>query len=280
MRKKSVLSEREETIVRLARAGEWQELIEWLNRGTHHGKPGASMAEKMLATEAMRAAGDRQVLTERAFVLAAMHSPMAKQIACALLQELWPDDLSLTDLVLALTTDDDWEVREWAAPAYTALLASEWPRHLPVIEELTMHPHESVKRQIALAIKQTAQKRIAGSVDSLLALTERLLPEEHEYVRKNLGPFCIGDGLLRVYPQETLSKLKRWATDEPWPVRWNAVMSFGGASGSAHPDVAYEILSGRIDDPHPLVQKAVKRAIKNLAKRCPDDDRLVSLAKV
>jgi hypothetical protein len=280
--KRSVLTERGQAIVRLSRGGSVQELVDLLNQGTHHGKPGANQAEKKLAAAAVleACANDREKLTARTLELAAHESPMAKQIACALMQELWPGDLTLTDLMLTLATDDDWEVREWAAPAFTCLLSAEWPKHLPLLEELTAHPHESVKRQIALAIKQTAQKKIPGCLPDLFRLTERLLPVEHEYVRNNLGPFCIGDGLLRIHPEETLQKLREWAKQEEWPVRWNAAMAFSGARGAEHPDTAVEILSMLVRDPCKEVQKAVKKAVKNLLKRRPEDVRFTELAKV
>lgn len=282
MPKKQVLTERGHNIVRLAASGGVQELVDLFNEGTHHGKPGANQAEKMLAAETILAAfsGDDAGLTRRVGELAAHLSPMAKQVACALMQELWPRQTDLTPLMLQLTMDDDWEVREWAAPAFTCLLSAQWPKHLGLIEELAAHPHESVKRQIALAIKQTAQKKLPKSAGALLELTERLLPEEHEYVRINLGPFSIGDGLLRIYPQETLGKLHEWAGSECWPVRWNAVMSFSGAQGAAHPDDAYAILRPLTGDAHKEVLKAARKTLKNLRKRCPEDERFAELANV
>ncbi|ARU63189.1 hypothetical protein CBW65_21070 [Tumebacillus avium] len=282
MPKQKVLTERGQNIVRLATMGSVQDLVDLLNEGTHHGKPGANQAEKILVAKTMLATyrGDDAELTARVRELAAHPSPMAKQVACALMQELWPRQTDLTPLMLQLTMDDDWEVREWAAPAFTCLLSAQWPQHLGLIEELTAHPHESVKRQVALAIKQTAQKKIPESAGQLLELTERLLPDEHEYVRINLGPFCIGDGLLRIYPQETLCKLHAWAGAESWPVRWNAVMSFSGAQGAAHPDDAWAILRLLLDDTHQEVRKAARKTLKNLRKRCPEDQRFAELANV
>ncbi|TCP59570.1 HEAT repeat protein [Tumebacillus sp. BK434] len=282
MPKKRVLTERGQNIVRLAASGAPQELVDLFEEGTHHGKPGANQAEKMLAAEAILDAcqGDDIALTRRVRELAAHPSPMAKQVACALMQELWPRELELTPLMLLLTTDEDWEVREWAAPAFTSLLSSAWPQHLGLIEELALHPHESVKRQIALAVKQTAQKKLPESIGPLLQLTELLLGAEHEYVRINLGPFCIGDGLLRIYPAEALPKLHQWARAESWPMRWNAVMSFSGAQGAVHPDDAFAMISLLLSDSHKEVQKAARKTLKNMRKRCPDDERFAELANV
>lgn len=282
MPKKRVLTERGQHIVRLAGAGAVQELVDLFLEGTHHGKPGANQAEKMLAAETIleRFRGDDAGLTRRVRELAAHPSPQSKQVACALMQELWPREVDLTPLMLELTVDADWEVREWAAPAFTCLLSAAWPQHLGLIEELALHPHESVKRQIALAVKQTAQKKLPESIGPLLRLTERLLVEEHEYVRVNLGPFCIGDGLLRVCPEETLPRLHQWARAESWPVRWNAVMAFSGAQGAAWPDDAFAILALLLADPHKEVQKAVRKTLKNLRKRCPEDERFAELANV
>ncbi len=73
-------------------------------------------------------------------------------------------------MVLRLAMDEDWEVREWSTGAFTAVLVADFERGVERIRPLLDHPHESAQRQIALAIKGTAQKKIPGSIDTLLEL--------------------------------------------------------------------------------------------------------------
>ncbi|MBL0387553.1 hypothetical protein JJB07_12980 [Tumebacillus sp. ITR2] len=284
MAKKRALSERELEIQRVAATGNAGELAVLLNSGFHHGKNGAPQAEKMLAAKTIwetfgtHSTGEtcEEVLSITRD-LASSYSPSARQVACALLQELWLRDETLTPLLIELTLDEDWEVREWAAGAYTAKMRHEFPTNMPFFHELIeKYPHESVLRQTALGIKQTAQARIPDSVDHLLNLTDKLMTSESEYVRKNLGPFAIGDGLLRLYPDQTISFLKKAARHTAWPARWNAVMSFSAAQGAKHPDLAFELLTRLQHDPQQEVQRAVRTTAKNLAKRLPNDNRFVS----
>lgn len=273
------LTERSLEIAAVAESGHVNQLAVLLQSGFHHGKAGSSQAEKMLAASTLldTFAGDNGNLIRLTHELATSYSPSAREVACVLLQELILQDMSLQNLLLTLATDDDWEVREWSAPVFTVILATDFPAGVPQIRQLLQHPHESVLRQIALAIKQTAQKRIPNSIAMLLELTDALMAQESEYVRKNLGPFCIGDGLLRIYPSETLEALRKWAQREEWAARWNVAMAFSGAEGARHIREASEILSYLAQDPHKKVQSAVKKAARNLSKRTPEATHFATL---
>ncbi|KEO82385.1 hypothetical protein [Tumebacillus flagellatus] len=305
MAKKRALSERDLEIQRVAASGNASELAVLLHSGFHHGKNGASQAEKVLAAktiletfgkqgeqlpkkapEPSKASRGEPADTDSAEEtrlltitreLAASYAPSARQVACALMQELWIRDRALTPLMIELTLDEDWEVREWAAGAYAAKLRHEFPANVAFFHELLeAHPHESVLRQTALAIKQTAQARIPNSTALLLDLTDKLMTSEAEYVRKNLGPFAIGDGLLRVCPDETLPYLKNAARRPEWPSRWNALMSFSAAQGARHADTVFELLTLLEHDPQREIRRAVLAVAKNLAKRLPEDTRFAS----
>lgn len=290
MARKGTLNERELEIQRVATAGQTEQLAVLLNSGWHHGKAGASQREKLLAAETIwdvygaqsLAAESSHVrlpaeLLDLTHLLARSFAPSARQVACALMQEMWKRDLALTPLMISLALDEDWEVREWAAGAFAALLREDFPHHVPFFHDLIeRHPQESVLRQTALAIKQTAQARVAGSAGTLLELAAPLMRVEAEYVRKNLGPFAIGDGLLRIYPQETLSFLQDMSRDSSWPARWNAIMSFSAAQGARHADVAWDMLVRLQGDSQPEIVRAVRTTAKNLSKRLPEDERFRS----
>jgi 3-methyladenine DNA glycosylase AlkD len=90
------------------------------------------------------------------------------------------------------------------------------------------------------------------------------------YVRKNLGPFAIGDGLLRCYPDLTLEHLARWAGSDDARVRWNVAMAFSTAEGARHVDAALPILERLAEDDRRFVWRAVANAMRNLGKRAPE----------
>ena len=111
--------------------------------------------------------------------------------------------------MLVLADDADWEVRECAAGLFARVLERDFERGLALFAKWTAHRSPNVRRAVALAAKSAAQERRPGRARPLLDLVERLLSDAAEYVRKNLGPFAIGDGFLRAYPEATLARLRR-----------------------------------------------------------------------
>src|SRR5438128_1772808 len=71
-------------------------------------------------------------------------------------------------------------------------------------------------------------------VPDLMRILEPLLRDPTPYVRRNLGPFALGDGMLRVDPKATLKYLREWSNDRDQIVRWNTAMAFSSAIGSFH----------------------------------------------
>src|SRR5439155_602413 len=100
-----------------------------------------------------------------------------------------------------------------------------YDRALPVLERLRPAPLVRLKW-----------------AEPLLDLLEPALKDENEYVRKNLGPFTIGDQFLRSYPDATLARLRKWMEDPDENVRWNVAMAFAAASGARLAQRAPDIL--------------------------------------
>lgn len=127
--------------------------------------------------------GDVPALTRYAKRMTRSALPAVRQVACALLPELWVRDSSLTPYVLRLATDEDGEVRERSAAMFTAMLTADFPSGIPEINSLLDQPHESVRRGIAVAVGQAAQYRIPGSRDVLLELLNRLALDDRPRVQ-------------------------------------------------------------------------------------------------
>lgn len=222
----------------------------------HHGTPGLNArAKAQLAQDLMPQA---PYWVPR---LKASREAGCREIAAKLVAPLWMAEDVWTPTVLALADDADWEVREWAVdPFCHALRSGAFER----IESLSRESSEGVKRAIAVAVKSVAHDRIPELADKLLHVIDPFMREEGEYLRKNLGPFCVGDGLLAVYPEETLKALKGWGHDLFWASRWNTAMAFTTAKSRSYADRGQAILTRLQQDPDRRVVRAAQKATRNL----------------
>src|SRR2546428_285309 len=121
-------------------------------------------------------------------------------------------------------------------------------------------PDSRVRRAVVVGAKSAARTRRPEWAEPLLDLLEPALKDENEYVRKNLGPFTIGDQFLRSYPDATLARLRKWMEDPDENVRWNVAMAFAAASGARLAQRAPDILDFLAKDERPLVRNAVRAA--------------------
>jgi len=208
--------------------------------------------------------------------LARMGEASARDLAAMIIAALIPPmkphkDEELERLVLRLADDEHWETRESAAGILARALSSDFEGSYAMLSRWTRHPSENARRAVAVGVKLAAKERAPGRGTRYLDLIEPLLGDRAPYVRKNLGPFAIGDALLRYYPRETLDRLTRWADEEPEEVRWNVAMVFSAAEGAKHAADALRILERLATDERRFVRRAVASALKKLAKRRPDE---------
>lgn len=173
-----------------------------------------------------------------------------------------------------LADSPNWEVREWVASACGSILGKFFDSFYPIMVSWTQDESENVRRTVALAAMYAGKSRNPAFANPLLDLIEILLPDRAKYVRDNLGPFAIGSGLIKYYPDQVIERLGRWVhvADEQVreQVRWNIAMVFTAANGAQHALAARDVLSILSTDTSPYVQKAVETALKNIKKRCPE----------
>lgn len=172
--------------------------------------------------------------------------------------------------VLRLARDDDREVREAAASLLGILLEDAFDRVLPQARQWVSGADSRLRRAVVVAAKYAARSRRPERAEPLLDLLEPALRDHDQYVRRSLGPFAIGDQLLRSYPDATLARLARWATDADENVRWNVAMTFTAASAAREADRALPLLRSLAEDPSPFVGRAAAAALRRLAKRRPE----------
>jgi HEAT repeat protein len=181
------------------------------------------------------------------------------------------------ELMVRIAEDAHWEVREEINAVVLPLLQARFDEVVALLGQWTKHPSENVRRAVVLTVKKAGKERRPDWGAPLLDLLEPLLSDRSVYVRKNLGPFAIGDGLLRYYPDLTLERLARWVEAQDEQVRWNVAMAFSAAEGGRHVDAALPILELLAEDDRRFVWRAVASAMRSLGRRAPE--RVVPVLK-
>lgn len=229
---------------------------------THAGTPKAAV--KRHALKLTRRYGGKEAYP-LGLALARADNPTAKELGAILLAEQYatnPDEVA--QVLRDLADDPNWEVREWVASACGLVLHGHYASFYPVLREWTTDPSGQVRRAVALAVMYAAKGLPESCTDPLLDLLEPLLEDPDPYVKKNLGPFAIGDGLLRHVPLLVLPRLDRWADSPSEQVRWNVAMAFTSAVARQYRAEGAVILDKLAPDQRPAVKRAVQAARRNL----------------
>jgi hypothetical protein len=224
---------------------------------THHGKPGLKASKKDALARELRPAAEAWFPILRVSTVSG-----ARQVAAQLAGYLWPDHPEITASVWTLADDPDWEVREWAVGPFVALGVAQveaWAS----FRDWAERGSDGVKRALAVALKHAAH---SGRVDAapILQVADALAMSESEYVRKNLGPFGIGDGVLPCFPHETLVHLDAWAHSAAWPARWNAAAVFTAKKARPWGDSARAFLATLAGDRDVEVSRIARRALSRV----------------
>jgi 3-methyladenine DNA glycosylase AlkC len=211
------------------------------------------------------------VLYDWARRLADRPEPAPRAIAAPLFRHYWssrPDEIQAR--LLQIAADEDWWVREAAHSTMGSLLVTHFDAFYSILQTWAEHPSPNVRRGVVIAARKAANERREEWADALLDLIEPLLADRKEYVRKNLGSYAIGDGLLRCHPQPTLARLRRWADDPREEVRWNVAMAFRSFGGTRHLEEALEVLEQLAADERRFVWRAAAAALHYLGRRQPE----------
>lgn len=125
-----------------------------------------------------------------------------------------------------LADSENWEVRERAASAGGEVLAGHHDSY-HVLASWTRHASANVRRAVALAAMYASKTRNPDNA-------EPLLTDANPYVKRNLGPFARGSGLLRYYPTEILTRINEWSRHPEARARWNVAMVLTAAEEAKH----------------------------------------------
>lgn len=203
------------------------------------------------------------------------HNPSARDLGAMLAANLIPwlypqSRQEVCEIMAHIAGDPHWEVRESASHVLLQLVKIDFNEAYSILQQWVTHPSEYMRRAVALSVKKIGKERHPYWGGPLLDLIEPLLYDRSVYVRKNLGAFAIGDGLLRYYPELTLERLYSWSALEDEQVLWNVAMVFSAAEATKHLDEALAILASLARDKRRYVWRAVASAIRNLGRRKPE----------
>ena len=194
----------------------------------------------------------------------------SRELACAIVGVCYPTFEEETfELLMCLADDPCWGVKEEVTWAYAEILERDFEGIYPVFQEWTQHSSENIRRAIVIAAKRVGKSRKEEFAHPLFQLLEPLLSDRSVYVRKNLGPFALGDGLLRYYPKQGFWFLWKWMETNDEQIRWNIAMSLSSTAGAQYADQAIEILSELALDNRRYIWRAVASAMRELVRRRP-----------
>jgi len=240
---------------------------------THHDRPGVNAETKRWISRELRKryASEPAHLPGVAAEMAGTDSVTLRSVATIVLREFWETDRdTVFDLAMTLANDEHWEVREWAASLWARYLDDDFERAYPVVLDLSHHDEVNIRRAMVLAAMGAASKDKPERAGPLLELLELHLPDRAAYIKKNLGPFAIGAGLLRAYPEQTLDAVEAWATREDEMTRWNVAMVAAAAEAAKHHDRLLPLLNELAGDERRSVRMAVRSGLRTLCRRVPD----------
>lgn len=256
----------EEKIMSWIKKDQLDELGKYLVSGTIHGKAGVPVAELGRVEKCIKKNLSDEDQYQLAKKLLKRAEYTARNIGTHLLVSGWPKHKDVEDFMRMAADDADWIVREYAAGTFASLLEKDFSHFSKLYLKWVKSESVNVKRAIALAVKYESKSAEKNKWKTYFNLIDPLMQEDAEYIRKNLGPFAIGDGLLKRYPSQILLSCKKWAKSKNENVRWNTAMIFTAAAAKKFTKDGKAVLSPLTKDTNAFVSRAAKRALKNLEK--------------
>lgn len=171
------------------------------------------------------------------------------------------------DLLIKYADHDNWEIREYAGEMLGEFLRYHFHDYKDELINLRRSDSENVRRAVVIALKYLGKYRDLSLSKEILEILGLYMNDASNYVKKNLGPFAIGDAMIDYAPSHTLAYLKRWAFHSNPNVKWNVASVFSTAAGAKYYDVGFELLGKLIYDDDTSVRQMALKSFKNLYQR-------------
>jgi len=238
---------------------EWASPLKW-------GKPSWLVSQLLLHV----LTDDEKRMWHWAVNLASQENPHIRRYASKLFLHVWEKDRTRAERWLKKLADDKhWVVREDAHNVWGRLLGEHLKKIKPILQSWTGSSSANLRRCVVIAVRKAGNMKKEDLAKPLVSLLEPLLSDKTPYVRKNLGPFAIGDGLLRCYPGMTMKYLHKWASRKDEGTLWNVAMAFASYGGNKNWQEGVTILNALATDERRYVWRAVASAMLYLARRQP-----------
>jgi len=184
----------------------------------------------------------------------------AKEVAAVLAVEHWPArPAEVAHLLASLALDPSWEVREWAAEGAARVVVADPSGGLGLLAEWVGSERPLLRRAAAVAAGWAAVEFDGEVVARLFELVAPLLADSSPPVRAVVGPFVVGDCLLRADPDVVVAGLVGLARHPDPHVRWAVAKAVGSAAARRHP--ALSAIGARLaGDEDPRVARAGRAA--------------------
>ena len=253
-----------EAIDRVIQTGELEELSSVLQ--------GAGMPEVHYTVKQMvRMRTHDEALLHVAERFASCEEAKLRHLACGLIGECYLKDPEKSVMLLYdLVEDPDWTVRESAGEACGRALRDDFDGMSEVLREWRSDQSDKVRRAVLIAVIKASQTRTPGWGEPLLKLIEPLLADRAKIVRRNLGPFALGNAMLRHYPGITFEYLVKWSTSADDQTLWNVAMAFSASGAPPLVKRALIVLRKLSLDERRYVWRAVAAAMWKLGRRKPE----------
>ena len=211
-------------------------------------------------------AGDRRRVWLWTRMAAARPETEVREMACALLDGFWRDHRKEVErLTLNLARDEDREVRQYAAGTMARIVRSNFRQRFKYLQKWCASQDPLVRRQVVISVVGVVDPKHPERAKPLLDMIEPHMSDRDPYVRRNLGPFALGQGLLAAYPEQTLERFQDWLPSTDEIVRWNIATALAAAVALRQWKSALEVLRVLAADRRRFVWGAASAALGNLA---------------
>lgn len=181
--------------------------------------------------------------------------------------ELGKDSKKVFDILLKYADHENWEIREYAGEMIGEFLRYNFRNYKKRLIHLRRSDSENIRRSVVIGLKYLGKYRELSLSQDILEILGWYMDDESNYVKKNLGPFAIGDAMIEYDSAHTLTCLRRWTLHSNPNVKWNVASVFSTAAGAKYCDVGVELLGKLIYDDDMSVRQMALKSFKNLYQR-------------
>ncbi len=193
------------------------------------------------------------------------------QVGLVMLSDVYDHEPKVALQLLQRHADSaNWAVREYAGTCAGRILDQHFAEVYDVMQTWAAHPSENVRRAVVIAAMEAAKANHPQRGPQLLKLLDPLMRDESRYVRVNLGQFAISLALLKNYPDQTLTWLRKHAKSRNEFARWNVAMVWSAVGGRKYAEEGLQLLDALASDERRFVWRAVASATAKLGKAKPE----------